>query len=80
MRRKVKVKERIKEYIDTDACHHYWVIEAANGPESKGMCKYCGEVKTFLNTMPDFNIPKRKNNPFKLPEVPQVELDDDSKS
>ena len=80
MSRKAKFKERVQDYEATEQCHHYWIIEAANGPKSKGMCKYCGEIKYFLNTMPDLNIPKRKNNPLDLPEVPAIELDGDSKS
>jgi len=32
---------------ETDA--HYWVIQAADGPESPGVCQRCGEKKTFKN-------------------------------
>ena len=80
MRRKLKVKERIQDYADIDQCHHHWIIEAANGPKSKGMCKYCGEVRYFLNTMPNLDIPKRKSNPLDLPEVAKVKLNKESKS
>jgi hypothetical protein len=75
-----KVKEKIREYVASDQCRHYWIIEMANGPKSRGVCRYCGESRDFLNSMPDFTVPKRKKNPLDLPEMPEVELDDDSKS
>lgn len=30
-------------------CAHYWVIEAPNGPASKGTCKLCGATTLFKN-------------------------------
>ena len=75
-----KVKEEKRENVANNQCRHYWIIEVANGPKSRGVCRYCGETKDFLNSMPDFTVPKRKNNPLELPEMPEVELDDDSKS
>jgi hypothetical protein len=80
MRRKVKVKERTEEYIDREQCSHYWIIEMANGPKSRGVCKYCGESRDFLNAMPDFNVPRRNTSPLDLPQMPEVEVDEDSKS
>lgn len=80
MSNKAKVEERTKDDAANNGCHHYWVIELANGPQSKGVCKYCGEVKYFLNTMPDFNTLKRGAHSLKLPKMPEVELDEDSKS
>lgn len=75
-----KVKERIQNSVAQDRCNHYWIIEIANGPKSRGVCKYCGETRDFLNTMPDFNPMKRNKSPLDLPEMPGVELDEDSKS
>ena len=80
MRRKVKVKERTDEYVAREQCSHYWIIEMANGPKSRGVCKHCGESRDFLNTMPDFTVPKRNASPLDLPEMPEVEVDEDSKS
>jgi len=34
-------------------CHHYWLIEKARGPKSKGECKYCRKRKDFSNFIPD---------------------------
>jgi len=50
---KQKVKERIEEKPAEEQCHHYWVIEVANGPGSRGQCKYCGARKEFLNLLKD---------------------------
>ena len=30
-------------------CHHYWIIEMATGPRSKGTCTFCGAQKEFKN-------------------------------
>ncbi len=35
-------------------CPHYWLIEPADGPTSRGECKYCGAVKDFYNSFPEF--------------------------
>lgn len=34
-------------------CVHYWLIEAPEGPTSKGRCKFCGLVREFNNTWAD---------------------------
>jgi hypothetical protein len=77
---KQKVKERIEEKPAQEQCHHYWVIEVANGPRSRGHCKYCGETREFLNAFPDFNQLRRSGNPLELPRLPDVEIDKESKS
>ena len=81
MRRKVEVKVKEKEdEVQGNGCHHFWVIEEANGPTSHGVCKVCGECKDFSNAMPDFSLLKRNPNPLKLPHMPAVDVDKDSKS
>ncbi len=30
-------------------CQHFWVIEPAQGPESRGTCRTCGETRDFKN-------------------------------
>jgi hypothetical protein len=77
---KQKIKEKIAEHLPEDGCHHYWVIEVANGPTSSGRCKYCGETKEFYNAFPDFNPLRRGNNPLELPKIHNVEVDEESKS
>ena len=34
-------------------CVHYWCLEVANGPTSKGRCQKCRAKKTFSNSPPD---------------------------
>jgi hypothetical protein len=75
-----KAKEKTGDCVAEDQCRHYWIIEIANGPKSRGVCKYCGESRDFLNSMPDFTVPKRRANPLDLPEISEVELDEESKS
>lgn len=31
-------------------CPHHWHIEQANGPESLGICRDCGERRMFKNS------------------------------
>jgi|TARA_B100001146_G_scaffold173349_1_gene154358 hypothetical protein len=33
----------------SNICQHYWVIQPATGPLSKGVCETCGESKEFQN-------------------------------
>jgi hypothetical protein len=81
MRQKEKEKEKIPEKSKKEqTCHHFWVVDVANGPSSVGTCKYCGEKKSFLNAFPVFN-PLRKNaNPLALPRLPEVEMEKESES
>jgi hypothetical protein len=80
MRHRVKVAEKTKEHVAKNQCSHYWIIEMANGPKSRGICKHCGEARYFLNVIPDSTALKRNTHPLDLPEIPDVELDEDSKS
>ena len=82
MRQKVRVKEKAREHehVAEDKCHHYWIIEIANGPKSKGVCKYCGEWRDFFNSMTYLSALKKDKRPLDLPEMSDVKLDDDSES
>ena len=79
---KQRVKERTVEQQaqQENACHHYWVIEVANGPTSMGTCKYCGETKEFYNAFPEYNPMRRGGNPLNLPKMTGVKIDKESKS
>lgn len=72
-----KVKERSQDSIAENQCHHYWVIEIASGPTSKGVCKYCGQSKDFLNTIPDLSTLKQHSPPPGLPEMPDAATDEE---
>ena len=84
MRHKVRdtlVEDRPEEHVAEDECSHYWIIEAANGPRSSGVCKFCGVKKEFLNSIPQYsNVAKRHTNPLELPEMPDVEFDEEQNS
>ena len=30
-------------------CRHHWLIQAADGPASAGICRICGETRQFQN-------------------------------
>ena len=30
-------------------CRHHWLIQAADGPTSPGICRICGEARDFKN-------------------------------
>ncbi len=32
-------------------CRHHWLIEAANGPVSRGVCRNCLESREFRNSV-----------------------------
>jgi hypothetical protein len=34
----------------SDCCHH-WLIESPGGPTSAGMCRDCGEIRDFKNSI-----------------------------
>lgn len=81
MKDKMKVKVKVEEKVEAKPnCGHFWQIEVANGPTSIGTCKYCGETKEFYNAFPDFNPLRRSHNPMNLPEMPEVKVDEESKS
>jgi len=52
-----KVKEKAREPVAKAQCSHYWIVEMANGPKSRGVCQYCGEGRDFLNVLPGFTVP-----------------------
>jgi hypothetical protein len=72
MRQRVLTKEQIVQKSEKPACHHFWVIDEANGPSSFGTCKHCGEKKEFLNAFPTFNPLKKNATIFKLPRLAEI--------
>ena len=45
------------------SCCHYWIIETANGPISRGQCQYCHEFKDFKNSV--FDTDREEQNDTK---------------
>lgn len=50
-----ELNTEVQEHGGQTVCRHYWVIEAPNGPMSRGECKYCHAEKEFQNSLRDFN-------------------------
>jgi len=75
-----KVKEKAREHAAEAQCSHYWIVEMANGAKSRGVCQYCGEGRYFLNVIPDHTVSKRSTHPLDLPGMPDVKLEENSKS
>ena len=48
-----KIEAAPEKPITKDTCCHYWLIESANGPTSRGVCKFCGAEKQFNNSLLD---------------------------
>ncbi len=46
------VTAAVEEKTEPACCHH-WVIEAANGPISRGECQVCHKIKEFHNSITD---------------------------
>ncbi|MFQ6122917.1 MAG: hypothetical protein ACE5LA_07690 [Dehalococcoidales bacterium] len=70
-----KLKETTREPITKGKCRHYWLIETANGPTSRGVCKFCGAEKDFYNSWPGYTFLKRNTDVFELPDSPEIGSD-----
>ena len=62
------------------ACRHYWVIESASGPTSKGVCKFCGEEKEFQNSWIGSGYMGRDARVLGLPNMLESEDEEEEKS
>ena len=70
-----KLKEATRERVSESKCRHYWKVESANGPISRGVCKFCGAEKEFHNSLPDFTIVRQDTDVFEFPDSPDIEPD-----
>ena len=68
-----KLKERPREPATQGKCRHCWMIESASGPTSRGVCKFCGVEKEFLNSLPEFTVMGRKVRVFDFSDSPDIE-------
>ena len=73
-----KLKEEPEKPVKENNCRHYWVIEDASGPTSRGVCKFCGAEKDFLNSWPDSRAKEQNNRVFEFPKLLDVESDSGS--
>lgn len=67
MRSRSDLKEE-KSAVAT-GCRHYWHIESASGPKSRGVCKICGEVREFLNSWSSSEQAGKDARAFGLPDM-----------
>ncbi|MBI2857654.1 MAG: hypothetical protein HYX90_01140 [Chloroflexi bacterium] len=37
--------------MTTETCRHFWKVEGQNGPTSRATCKFCGQRRTFFNSL-----------------------------
>ena len=37
--------------IEKKSCAHHWMIEPANGPTSRGVCRMCDRIRSFTNAV-----------------------------
>jgi len=58
-------------------CTHYWVIPAADGPSSLGICKLCLESRLFDNSFPspDFREIKKSQEEMELIKRGRAEME-----
>ena len=66
-----KVGEKLEESEVKSGCQHHWIIGSADGLVSRGVCKFCGAEKEFLNSCPDSSVTKRNSGNFELPDLPE---------
>ena len=72
---KYKLKEAPRKPVTESKCRHFWVIEDASGPTSRGVCKFCGAEREFLNSWPDSRFIGQDTRLFELPNLLDVESD-----
>ena len=47
-------EEQLPQAVEKqDVCHHHWMVEDADGPVSRGICRLCGARKYFPNYLSD---------------------------
>ena len=63
---------------ENEECGLYWVIESATGPTSQGVCKLCGAVRSFRNSLPEPSYMKRNTRVLKeFSELLETEPDEE---
>ncbi len=72
-----KIKEITEEHVAPVGCRHYWIIESADGPTSKGVCRICGAEKEFFNSFYGTIEVEKKLRPHELPRLPKIKLDEE---
>ena len=75
---RTRVRETFEREAVNDGCPHYWLIESAKGPTSRGVCKACGATKDFFNAIPEGDsMVVKPHVAFK--QMPKLDLDSSRK-
>jgi hypothetical protein len=61
---------------EESTCAHYWLIDSAEGHISRGVCKFCGEEREFLNSVPAYASLRPGAGFFDLPGLSGVTFDE----
>lgn len=77
VRRSIVLEKQVEQPVQTQTCQHYWIIEPAVGPTSKGVCKRCGSVKIFLNIVEDSQPRETVNKIFTSEELEEKDEEDE---
>lgn len=70
-----KFKEAPRKPVEKSKCRHYWMIDSARGPTSRGVCKFCGSEREFHNSWQDSNYMGRDTRVFEFPDLLDIEPD-----
>ena len=60
-----ETKQVAREDQPAPVCCHYWIIETANGPISRGECEICHEVRDFKKSVFDMDRSSQDNRSTK---------------
>ena len=71
-----KLKETTRKPETESECRHYWVIEDADGPTSRGVCKFCGVEREFYNSWPNASFMGRDTRILEFPDLLDVESEE----
>lgn len=58
-------------------CSHHWLIQAADGPTSNGVCRICGETREFNNYVETATWGDTRLVPSQVPVRQQVTISTD---
>ncbi len=53
-------------------CCHHWIIETADGPISRGVCRLCFETRDFRNSVVDLDREVQDLSPRGGPGAPET--------
>ena len=64
---------------ENSTCVHYWLVDSAEGHISRGVCKFCGEEREFLNSPQTYASLRQGAGFFDLPGLGGVTFDEPEK-